>query len=409
MNVKISINKKFNKETASINLPSSKSISNRVLILSSLANQRCEIQNLSKANDTVLLKKLLQIGNSKTLNCEDAGTTFRFLLTYCSLIKGNWHITGTSRLFNRPYKDLLNVLIKNGAYIEVNELKRIINISGGNLKGGKISIDGNVSSQFISSLLLCGASMQNGLQLIINKNIISSTYISMTLDVIKQVGIKFKIVNNQIIIPNQKIKQFKYYIESDWSSVAFFYLVSLLKQDLKLDFKRLDLPSTQGDSIVFDITKEMGAKSIFKQNQLFIQSKNIQIKESKYHCNDYPDLVPVLIVMHAALGVEATFVDINNLRFKESNRIDSLKINLGKYGVSFRESKNILHVKGKIYSDNYVFHSFNDHRIAMALAPLALLGSPVVIKNAEAVKKSFPDYWKELKKCGLTIQETEKI
>ena len=143
MNVKISINKKFNKETASINLPSSKSISNRVLILSSLANQRCEIQNLYKANDTVLLKKLLQIGNSKTLNCEDAGTTFRFLLTYCSLIKGNWHITGTSRLFNRPYKDLLNVLIKNGAYIEVNELKRIINISGGNLKGGKISIDGD--------------------------------------------------------------------------------------------------------------------------------------------------------------------------------------------------------------------------------------------------------------------------
>ena len=385
MNYKISHpHKSINCE---INLPSSKSISNRLLIIQAICNNNFKINNLSKSEDT---KKLVNALKQKTesLDLGNSGTTLRFLTAFFSLKKNREIIlTGSKRMKKRPIKDLVDALLKIGANISYLEAEGFppIKIKGTNLNGGKIKINGDVSSQFISAILLVAPLLKDNLELVICEDIVSKKYIEMTLNLMSEYGIKSSFIGNNIQIKKQKYIAKDYFVESDWSSASFWFQIAALSKDCNILLNGLSKNSHQGDKIIMDLFKKLGVNSNFKDGKLLLTKSNNFDFPKKLNLIETPDLYQPIRCTLFAKNLNIEFLGIKHLKYKETDRLIALE-------------KEIINLK-----NNKLIETHNEHRMAMCFAPLCLKYDEVKIKNIDVVKKSYPSFWKDLKKSDFTV------
>ena len=384
----------------SIDLESSKSISNRLLIIKKLCKTKFEIQNLSKAKDTKILNKILDdFETKKEINCEDAGTALRFVIAFLASKKGSWIISGSKRMHERPIKHLIDCLVELGA--EINYLEKEgfppIEIKSKKLKSKKLSLPGNISSQFISALLMVAPTIENGLTLEITSKVLSKPYINMTLDLMSEFGIEYTWENNLIKVEQQNYLAKNIKIENDWSAASFWYSFLALSKSGEIKIPDLYANSIQGDSVLPSIYSKLGVKTEFNEDSIVLyETKNIA-KEIELDLSNHPDLALPIIVTCCGLGIKAHLMGLESLKIKESNRLESIKKELRKFNISceidsssikIKESQNIVKPKSTI-------ECHNDHRIAMSIAPLSMKVGSIKFDNKNVVNKSYPKFWED--------------
>jgi 3-phosphoshikimate 1-carboxyvinyltransferase len=403
------IEKKDKSVRGVIHLPPSKSIYNRALIIRALCGEDFKISPAASANDSLLLEKLLK-SNASVIDAEDAGTTFRFLTAYLSQRPGEWLLTGTERMKQRPIEILVNSLRQLGADISYGEKKNFppLKIRGKKLKGGRIDIDGSVSSQFISALLLIAPTLEGGLQLNLKGEVFSSSYIEMTLRLMKEFGVHSDWSGSVITVEEQKYFDKDFFVEADWSAASYWYEVAALSEEADITLVGLNENSVQGDSAISKIMEQFGVETEFIESGVRI-SKQSNVNTPKvflYNFKSCPDLVQTMAVTCAALGTEAAMSGIENLRIKETNRLHALYIEFKKLGLETRITPSHFYLPGSSLHtvSNYKFETYDDHRMAMSLAPLALKLGVIEIENAEVVKKSYPEFWNDLSSAGFEVK-----
>ena len=370
-----------------IDLPTSKSISNRLLIIQSLCEEDFQIKNLSNSDDTIMLKKALT-SDTKTIDVGAAGTSLRFLTAYLATKEGREFIlTGTARMKERPIKKLVEALQNLGAEIEYVEKEGFppLRIKGTNLKGGEITIDGTISSQFISALLLIAPILKNGLTLKIEGKIVSKPYIEMTLNLMQEFGVLHSWNGNKIEIKPQKYVAKNIAVEADWSAAAFWFEIASLSDNCTIKLNWLAVNSIQGDIRVQEIFEKLGVSSVFKNNTLILtKNKNINFPK---HINllATPDLYQPLKCTLSALNNTSKIKGLQTLKDKETDRFSAVETELKKL------------------TSTKIIATYKDHRMAMSFAPLSLKFGELIIKDVEVVSKSYPNFWEDLQKGGFTI------
>ena len=388
-----------------INLPRSKSLSNRALIIHALNNKKFEIEHLSLSNDTIVLQRALN-SKEKLINIEDAGTAMRFLTSYFSIQKSETILTGSDQMKKRPIGELVDSLRHLGADIEYLEKENYppIKIIGKELNGGEININSEVSSQFISSLLMIAPLLKNGIKINLQNDIVSKPYILMTLKMLNYFGIEYLFKDNSINISNQPYQLKNIKIENDWSAVAFWLEMVSLSKKARIILKGLNKNSWQGDSFSPNFFKDLGVLSYFEDSNFILEKKqNSEPAKKNIHLIDYPDLSLALINTYAFKKITANFTGLSTLKRKESDRLTSLQTELKKCGINAKIDSDSFSINAvNITNITPSFSTYKDHRIAMCLAPLALQKT-VVVEDVEVVKKSYPNYWEDLKKVGFTI------
>ncbi len=390
---------------AEVNLPTSKSISNRALIIQALTSGSFQIHKLSTSKDTQLLSTALKT-KSNTIDVGDSGTAFRFLTALLACKEGEFTLTGSKRMKERPIKELVSALKKLGADIKYIEKEGYppLQISGKQIEGGGISVDASISSQFVSALLLIAASLKKGLTISLEGDILSTPYIKMTLEILSYFGIESKWIGNTISVKNQPYKAKDITIEGDWSAVAFLLEIMSLAQSGTLKINGLFENSWQGDSKVLEIFKNLGVESKFQDSSLHLSKKEI-VNSTSLDINliDYPDLAQAYCCSLAGLGKTATIKGLQNLKYKESHRLSALKCELEKFQQksNYTDTDFILR-DSTLTSPKQNLETHNDHRMAMCLAPLGMLFD-IKINDVEVVSKSYPTFWEDLKKMGFTV------
>ena len=370
-----------------IDLPSSKSISNRLLIIKALCKEKFLIKNLSESDDTILLKNALN-SKEKTINVSHAGTSFRFLTSFLSIQKGKeFVLNGSDRMKERPIKELVNSLQELGVKIEYLEKEDFppLKIIGTEIDGGEIEIDGTISSQFISSLLLIAPNLKNGLILKIKGKLVSKPYVLMTLKLMGEFGINWTWNKDVITILKQEYVAKKYTVESDWSAATFWFQSASLSDNCNIKLNRLAENSIQGDKKVRIFFKDLGVDSVFKNGNLIL-TKNKRVSPSEtYNLIETPDIYQSLKCTLFALKKGSEFTGIQTLKNKETDRITAVENELLKLNTP------------------KIIETYNDHRMAMSFAPLCLKFGELQISNPGVISKSYPNYWKDLKKGGFKI------
>lgn len=403
---------------ADIQLPSSKSLSNRALLIQALCEQPFPIHSLSTAHDTKLLQShLLQIKVTDTLcllDCEDAGTPFRFLLAYACLQEDKtFFLTGTSRLLERPIQALVDALRFLGADIAFQpfEGRNGYLIQGKKITGGDLKISGGISSQFISALCLVAPCLENGLRITIDDQILSESYISMTLSMMKYFGITSRFEQQQIIIDAQPYCAREINIESDWSSATFFYAMSMLMPSVKIKLNGLQKNSLQGDARIVSLAEDFGIETVFHADACLLQrTKEIDPHHNQqYDLRDVPDLAVPFLVACAMQYPKVTLCALDHLEWKESKRLSALQHELAKAGFHFTYQDNTLSFSPSVSANTHspvLIETYNDHRILMAMSMLCLRGYTLQINDIHCVKKSFPNFFTEIKKAGFQRSES---
>jgi len=391
---------------AEIALPFSKSISNRLLIIQSLCKDPFDIHNLSDANDTQLLAKALS-QETNTINVEDCGTAFRFLTAFLATKRGDFILTGSQQMKQRPIKPLVDALKGLGAGIHFieNEGFPPLKITGKRLTGGHIDINANISSQFISALLLIAPTLKQGLELNIQGNTLSKPYIMMTIECMRYFGIDVSWTKNIITVSPQAYKAKNITVEADWSSLAFFLQAMVFSKYSYLKINGVYKNSWQGDIKVLELYKRFGIKSDFENGYLLLSKENNNYLSNDFNVNllDFPDLAPAYCCTLAGTRKMATVSGLDNLKFKESHRLKALQIELKKVNQNCQFNDTDFSLSsGKLASPKEAFSSHNDHRMCMSLAPFALLFD-IQLEGVETVSKSFPNFWDEMRKIGFTI------
>lgn len=393
-----------------VRVPGSKSISNRILILEALCKKRIRKYNLSKSNDTLELKAALN-SKQKKINVGNGGTTYRFLLSYFASKKGKWFLDCGEQMKRRPIKGLADALIKSGVKI-IYESKNgfpPVTIFGGTITKNKIHVNTTHSSQFLTSLLLIAPFQKNGLEISFSKNTVSKTYIDLTLDNLQAFKVKFNLSQDKIFVHEGFVPKKTFIVEADWSSAAFLYEILALSKSKRMLSKGLLIDSLQGDIRMKDLMEELGIYTEEKVDVMLMQKIAApKIPENAIDLTATPDLFPALICTYAALGIKKTFTGLHHLKFKETNRLKLLTKQLRHMGLHLSLKNNSVSIYGKLKSGNYKLNPFNDHRLAMAYAPLALTFGHVEIENPDCVNKSFPEYWKMLKELGFKISFFER-
>jgi len=394
---------------ATIDLPTSKSISNRLLIIRALCQQNFTIHKLATADDSQLLLKALNFNEAK-IDVGAAGTSSRFLTALLAITKGNWYLCGTERLHKRPIETLVNALINLGADITYAKKEGYLplNINGKMLEGGKINIAGTISSQFISALLMIAPTLKKGLQLNIKGNLVSTPYVQMTLKLMQNFGIAHTWEAHQITIAPQQYKAKDYTVEADWSAASYFFTIAALAKQSKLLLNGLFENSVQGDQQIQQITDQLGIKSFFMKPYLHLIKAGPSNNKFIFDFTECPDLAQTVAVYCAALGIGAQFTGLQTLRRKETDRIAALQNELAKIGVSFTSTDEIhfeLSGKADLNLPTPTFETYEDHRMAMAFAPLALILPEIIIEDPMVVSKSYPNFYKDLEKMGFEVAE----
>ncbi|MGB1051851.1 MAG: 3-phosphoshikimate 1-carboxyvinyltransferase [Chitinophagales bacterium] len=387
----------------SITLPSSKSISNRLLLLNKLHGGPLELSNLSKAEDTIYLDNVL---NKQQVNryVGEGGTSLRFAMTYFSGLAKTTDIYAAPRLLQRPHQILWNALRAMGADIEElnNEKGQGYRIAGIDYQmttptGRTQHIDVNTSSQFVTALLLLGSSIKEGINLHFTEGqMVSKPYVSLTIDLMRQLGLSVNESPNQLSVIQQDLTPQKIQVENDWSSVyAFLGGALLTKSGLSINGLKKD--DIQGDRKLLDVCHAMGLQYEFTASGLRIDPSDFKSPiAGEIDMLDYPDQIMNLVVLLSAFKCQGIITGINTLYHKESNRVEALRVNLGKFGVSLTSNDSKLHFDATGFAppDEVTIDTCNDHRIAMAFAQLSMQ-SALTFKDAQCVKKSFPDFWNQ--------------
>ncbi|MEN4758719.1 3-phosphoshikimate 1-carboxyvinyltransferase [Chryseobacterium sp. C39-AII1] len=387
-----------------VQISGSKSISNRLLILESLF-KNIQIGNLSNSQDTQLLKKALS-ENTETVDIHHAGTAMRFLTSYYSIQDGKTTIlTGSGRMKERPIKNLVTALQNLGVEIEYleNEGFPPLKITGRKITQTSVDVPANISSQFITSLLLIAGKLENGLEINLVGEVTSRSYIEMTLDILTKFGIKNSFIGNTIKVEstsNQQPTTTNYEVESDWSSASYFYSIAALGRET-IHLKSFYQSSTQGDSAIADIYEQFfGIKTTFNEDehQLTLQpDPNFQFPEKIIlDMNNCPDIAQTLCVTATALKIPFEISGLGTLRVKETDRLLALYNELKKLGAETEFTDlTIKSISFNEPEENIIIKTYQDHRMAMSFAPFCLL-KELRIEDEDVVEKSYPMFWEDL-------------
>lgn len=393
-----------------IQLPSSKSISNRALIINALGCGTFHPENLSDCDDTQVMIHALN-DSKETIDIMAAGTAMRFLTAYLSVIPGTKIITGTQRMQQRPIQVLVNALRSLGAEIEyvVNDGYPPLRITGHELKKDAISLPGNVSSQYISALLMIAPILSNGLTITLTGEIISRPYINLTLQLMNDFGAKAGWLNeHQLKVEPQPYQSIPFYVESDWSAASYWYQVAALSNEAEITLPGLFETSYQGDSKVADIFQLLGIETIYRNQTVTLKKTCNIVKRLNYDFINQPDLAQTFVVTCALMNIPFRFSGLQSLKIKETDRMAALIKEMGKLGYILHETAGcILSWEGercKMAADTAI-DTYEDHRMAMAFAPACLVMPEIRINNPHVVSKSYPHYWEDLKKAGFRIEE----
>ena len=393
----------------SFNISGSKSESNRLLILKYIF-KNIKIENLSNSDDTIVLKNYLE-SNSNLIDVHHAGTAMRFLTAYLAIQNNNsFQITGSKRMQNRPIKILVDALNILGA--DINYLDKIgyppLKINGKMLLGGEISLSSEVSSQYISALMLIASSLKNGLVITLEGSVTSRPYIEMTSSILNRVGIKSSFKENKISIQSVKLLEKSIQkVESDWSSLSYFYSIVALSKNSELNIGSYNMNSIQGDKKLVEIYQNFGVQTSFLNDIITIkktESKDLN-KSLKLDLSDTPDIAQTIAVTCFGLGLSCDLHGLHTLKIKETDRLEALKVELTKMGAIVSITKDSFHLtKSSEIKSNITIETYNDHRMAMAFTPLAIC-KPIIINNPDVVSKSFPDFWDHLKGMNFLISK----
>lgn len=398
--------KKINEK---ITISGSKSESNRLLILQKLFPQIL-IENLSDSDDSVHLQHALSTKDER-VDIGHAGTAMRFLTSYFAVNHGRETIlTGSDRMQNRPIEILVNALNNLGATISYEEKIGYppIRIKGTKITKDKVQINGNVSSQYISSLLLIASKLENGLEIELLGDITSIPYINMTLSLLTQLGIENRFEGNFIsVFPKKEIEKQTVVVESDWSSASYFYsIIALSDIDSEITLSAYKKESLQGDSCLAEIYQHFGVKTVFGENFITLRKEKESNKETlEIDLKNAPDIAQTIAVTCFAESVECNLSGLHTLKIKETDRLIALQDELTNLGATISVTDTSLHLeKSSGINKNIAIKTYKDHRMAMAFAPLALL-VPIKILNAEVVTKSYQKFWDDMQQIGIIINE----
>lgn len=416
MNV-IEVSKSDRRLSGRVALSGSKSIANRALIIQALCNEPVTLERLADSQDTQTLRRLLG-GEQIVYDCGPAGTTFRFLTAYLALQPDVQVLTGSARMKQRPIGPLVDALRTLGADIEYLEEEGFPPLKIGaveGIAGGKLSIAADTSSQFISALLLIAPLFDKGLSLRLEGRIVSRPYIQMTLDIMQHFGVQHRWKDNIIKIAPQDYRGGTLQIEGDWSAASYYYVMAALADEVELELIGLFDQSVQGDRAIVPIMEGFGINTVFFADGIRL-SKDAELSKRVIE-RDFltcPDLAQSVAVACAGTGKMGLFSGLETLKIKETDRVAAVKAELGKVGAYFfkappqmskRADRTYYVVDGQAVVENVPqFRTYEDHRMAMAFAPLAMLGA-IRVEEPAVVGKSYPGYWDELRKLGYEVKE----
>ncbi|MDD3738880.1 MAG: 3-phosphoshikimate 1-carboxyvinyltransferase [Lentimicrobiaceae bacterium] len=406
-----------NKSIFKVNLPLSKSISNRLLVLQYLSGKAFDI-NYSDANDTVLLQKLLKlISENKnlstpiTIDAQDAGTTLRFLTAVLSITPGNWYLTGTERMQQRPIKPLVDALLSLGAdikYAENDNFVPLIIKGKSNFKGGEVAIDATKSSQFVSAMMLIAPVIAGGLTILLSNETVSEPYIFLTQDALKQAGAEVVIKDKKIIIQQGFNNDCPKAVEPDWTAAAYWYQIASLMPNAKVLLSDLSVNSLQADSVLPVLYSRLGVKTTQNKDGIILENEGSCNPKFYFDFISNPDILQSIAVTCCAKNISAKLTGLSTLQYKETNRLEAIYTELEKLGFDIKIIDGDLIIStiddSKIdKTEFYEIKTYQDHRMAMSIAPLALAGYKLKIDNPDVVNKSYPKFWQQLIDFGFVI------
>lgn len=392
-----------------IKITGSKSESNRLLLLQSLFSN-LKIENLSNSDDGQVMQQGLGISDG-IVDIHHAGTAMRFLTAYFACQEGkDVVLTGSKRMKERPIQVLVDALRELGANVtyEINEGCPPLKIKGQKLTKNKVSLSAGISSQYISALLLIAPSLENGLELELVGKITSVPYIKMTLGLLNQIGVSTSFEGNIIkVSPEKSVKDNTLVVESDWSSASYFYsIVALSDVGTKISLASYKEDSLQGDSVLSKIYQDFGVQTTFGENEIILEKVSSEVLQPmEYDLANAPDIAQTIVVSCFGLGVGCHMTGLHTLKIKETDRLEALNTELSKLGANISVTdKTLTLVATNSINKDVAIDTYNDHRMAMAFAPLALKTS-IFINDAEVVSKSYPDFWKDMESLKIDINE----
>ncbi|RYJ39209.1 3-phosphoshikimate 1-carboxyvinyltransferase [Flavobacterium anhuiense] len=408
MNLKLSTNSPFTIDDSQLNITGSKSETNRLLLLKALF-PNITLANTSNSDDSEVMQKAL-IGNDEIVDIHHAGTAMRFLTAYFAVNEGREVVmTGSSRMQERPIKILVDTLRQLGVEIsyEKEEGYPPIRIKGKKVTASKVTLAANVSSQYISALLLVASKLENGLELTLEGEITSIPYIKMTLALLKDLDIQTSFQGNVIkVYPKQFVESKEMVVESDWSSASYFFSLVALSESAKITLSSYKENSLQGDSELVSLYEKMGVKTTFQNNKMTLEKvAGFNYQDVNFELNNTPDIAQTIVVTCLGLGIGCHLTGLHTLKIKETDRLEALKIELTKLGANISVTNDSLTlIKSDNINHDVKIGTYNDHRMAMAFAPLAIK-VPIIIEDAGVVSKSYPDFWNDLKTLNFQISE----
>jgi 3-phosphoshikimate 1-carboxyvinyltransferase len=396
------------KERSKIVITGSKSESNRLLLLQALYPE-LQVGNVSDSDDSLVMQEALA-SNENTIDVHHAGTAMRFLTAYFASKKGRELVlTGSSRMKERPIAVLVDALQQLGADISYTETNGCppLKIRGKTLLKDKVTLKANVSSQYISALLLVASRLEHGLELTLEGDITSIPYINMTLDLLNQIGVETTF-NNQVIVVHPKIDALKtkyLTVESDWSSASYFYsMIALSPENTQIELTSYKAKSLQGDAVLAKLYTSFGVETIFENGVIRIKKTGVVSSDSiVFDLNNSPDIAQTIAVTCLGLGIACHLTGLHTLKIKETDRLVALQNELSKLGGTIDISEDSLTLyKTPNLNKNVSIATYNDHRMAMAFAPLALQ-VPITIEDYMVVSKSYPTFWEDLQTLGFNF------
>ncbi|PST83719.1 3-phosphoshikimate 1-carboxyvinyltransferase [Pedobacter yulinensis] len=412
-NVLVSFNGTKNIQ-ARIALTGSKSECNRALVISALSNGAVKVENQSNAADTVTLGGILTslaAGDNtgrRLVDVGPAGTAMRFLTAYLAVLPGKYHLTGTERMKQRPIGVLVDALRSIGANINYAGEPGFppLDIDGGFAQtAARVEIAGDISSQYLSALLMVAPQLPQGLELQIKGELTSRPYVQMTLDMLAEAGIRHEWNGNRIVIRPQTFSASNLTVEPDWSAASYWYSIAALAAGAALELPALRAQSLQGDSRIRQIMQDFGVSTTQIEKGISLSKGPQNFPATVLDLKDCPDLAQTIVVCAAAMGKNLSFTGLETLKIKETDRIAALQNELAQLGVTLTEDNKVytLNCDNLHFPDRIFIRTYEDHRMAMAFAPLALLVREVEIEEANVVAKSYPDFWAHLEQAGFNV------
>ena len=409
--MKYLVSKTDNSLKGSILLPSSKSIANRALIIHALSYSPYSLENLSDSDDTKVMEQVFN-SNTNYFDIGHAGTAMRFLTAFLSQIVGEWTITGSERMKQRPIGILVDALIKLGAKIEYVEKEGFppLKIYGSHLKGCILELDGSISSQYISALLMIAPTLEGGLTLRLKNKITSRPYIDMTLKLMEQFGVKYSWKGNEIRISEQRYAARPFSVEADWSGASYWYEMAVLADEVDVELLGLRTKSLQGDAVLAQWFEKLGIQTVATEKGAMLKKNGLPLpKFLQLNFIENPDVAQTFAVLCVMKQISFHFKGLETLKIKETNRIAALQDELAKFGAQITEPAH-----GELKWDGTFplekqqlpeIETYHDHRMALAFAPACQIIGQIGILDPMVVTKSYPGYWEDLKKLGFKIEE----